>query len=265
VDGVGNYVIKLHSGDASRTHIFTLYFLDSHARQKQKYMWSHADYDYLKPSQIGWFLNTSESIKPIERPFTPDGTDDLGKIWRRGTARHRLARQDEGAQKNFAKPNAMMFFHIPLPESYGPVDKDLVTEEALDVGFQAEGEYGASKTNSGFFDGGLKKAKEIPESMMDTESVMTKTEVKVVGHGHCHITDKCRRVSGIWMCFGGGGSYSGYGTEDFERRYRIYDIDDYGETIKTWKRTESGKRVDEQVLVGASAPKGFGQDQATGG
>jgi hypothetical protein len=28
------------------------------------------------------------------------------------------------------------------------------------------------------------------------------------------VTDKCRRVSGIWMCFGGGGSYSGYGSEE---------------------------------------------------
>jgi hypothetical protein len=65
------------------------------------------------------------------------------------------------------------------------------------------------------------------------ESVVQRTEVKVVGHGHDHSefslrcrfvldlqingrfddsdTDKCRRVSGIWMCFGGGGSYSGYG------------------------------------------------------
>jgi hypothetical protein len=41
-----------------------------------------------------------------------------------------------------------------------------------------------------------------------------------------------------------------YGSTSFERRYRIYDIADYGETIKTWKRTESGKVVDEQVLVG---------------
>ena len=31
VDGVGNYVLKLRSGDASHTHLFTLYFLDSHA------------------------------------------------------------------------------------------------------------------------------------------------------------------------------------------------------------------------------------------
>ncbi len=36
----------------------------------------------------------------------------------------------------------------------------------------------------------------------------------------------------------------------FERRYRIYEISDYGETIQTWKRTESGIIVDEQILAG---------------
>lgn len=36
----------------------------------------------------------------------------------------------------------------------------------------------------------------------------------------------------------------------FERRYRIYQLKDHGETIETYKRTESGKIVDEQVLVG---------------
>jgi hypothetical protein len=87
----------------------------------------------------------------------------------------------------------MMFFHIPLPESYGPADQDLVTGEALDVGYEREGEYGASKTNSGFFDGGLKKAKDIPERLMDAELAVQKTEVKVVGHGHCHGEWACER------------------------------------------------------------------------
>lgn len=36
----------------------------------------------------------------------------------------------------------------------------------------------------------------------------------------------------------------------FDRRFRIYDISDFGETIKTYKRTESGEIMDAQVLVG---------------
>jgi hypothetical protein len=30
-------------------------------------------------------------------------------------------------------------------------------------------------------------------------------EVKVVANGHCHITENCKRVRGVWLCFGGGG------------------------------------------------------------
>lgn len=74
------------------------------------------------------------------------------------------------------------------------------------------------------------------------------------------------------MCFGGGGyvyfahtpmivyltitfrSYSGYGKIGFDRRFRIYDISDYGETIRTYKRTEHDEIIDEMVLVGVGAP-----------
>lgn len=63
VDGVGNCghpeppggrelmvtdLIKLYSGDASRTHIFTLYFLDSHAYEPKALPWAKADYDWIK-------------------------------------------------------------------------------------------------------------------------------------------------------------------------------------------------------------------------
>lgn len=40
----------------------------------------------------------------------------------------------------------------------------------------------------------------------------------------------------------------------FDRRFRIYDISDYGETIRTWKRTENDQVIDEMVLSGAGAP-----------
>lgn len=36
----------------------------------------------------------------------------------------------------------------------------------------------------------------------------------------------------------------------FDRRFRIYDISDFGETITTYKRTESGEIMDKQVLSG---------------
>ena len=75
--------------------------------------------------------------------------------------------------------------------------------KALDFGVQLE-KSGAPKHNSEFFRGGVLAAKE-------SERVDSPSEVKVIANGHCHVTDKCRREDGVWICFGGGGSYSGYG------------------------------------------------------
>lgn len=49
------------------------------------------------------------SIDPIERPFTPDGAKDLITIWER-----QGVDQVTPDTKRLAKPNAIMFFHIPL-------------------------------------------------------------------------------------------------------------------------------------------------------
>lgn len=208
VDGIGNYFVKIYSPDSSYQHIFSLYFLDSHSHQPPKWPWLPSDYDFLKPSQISWFLNTSEAIKPIERPFTPDGADDLGKVWRKKDGLATLAslvksmhkrrlgsdRAVSGAgdtdNKILAKPNAIMFFHIPIEESYGPVDEDEVTGQSLDIGEQLPGDGpGNSKTNGGMYQNGLKKAMEIPMSMSEeaeAEGFAQRTEVKIVGHGHSH-------------------------------------------------------------------------------
>lgn len=171
-------------------HLFTLYFLDAHARQKPRIFWEWPDYDYLKPSQIEWYLNTSASINAIERPFTPDGGNDLGKIWARRaeTGKARLGRQEQ--QTTLAKPNAMMFFHIPLNESYGPIDIDEMTGEAMDIGTELNGDSpGSSQTNGGFFQLGLLQAPAVPPEVQDeatSSSQDDQFEVKVVGHGHCH-------------------------------------------------------------------------------
>ncbi|BEI81811.1 hypothetical protein CcaverHIS002_0209710 [Cutaneotrichosporon cavernicola] len=115
VAGVGNYDVRILSPDASRTHIFTLYFLDSGAYKKSMLPFVQPGYDYIRESQTEWFRKTSATVDPIERPFRPDGADDLGKIWKR-----RLGRRQ--STPTFAKPNAMMWFHIPLVEAYDPAD-----------------------------------------------------------------------------------------------------------------------------------------------
>ena len=89
------------------------------------------------------------------------------------------------------------------------------------------------------------------------------------------------------MCFGGGGSYSGYGRKgfvssslfslslslppssllakltasfpscpsalplfsSFDRRFRIFDLSEYGERISTFKYTEKGEEIDLMDLL----------------
>ena len=53
------------------------------------------------------------------------------------------------------------------------------------------------------------------------------------------------------------GSYSGSGKIGFDRRFRIYDVSEFGETIRTYKRTEHDEIVDEMVLVGRGAPPAY--------
>ncbi|GJJ11195.1 hypothetical protein Clacol_005427 [Clathrus columnatus] len=251
VHGVGNYVLKVYSPDPSKTHVLTLYMLDSGAYDTG--FWSPfgflaTSYDYLRESQIEWFLSESDKIPPIIRPFKPDTSKDLGKVWKRQAA---LPSDEE---ERLAKPNALMFFHIPIPEvmpardnqsvsltpilfqAYNDADVDPVTGKTLNVGQQLDGK-GSPKKNVGFFDKAVLSAPESEDGVG--------REVKVIGNGHSHVSENCRRIRGVWLCFGGGG---------FDRRFRVYDISEYGETIKTYKRTEHGEIVDEMILAGKGAP-----------
>ncbi|KAG2011738.1 phosphatase DCR2 [Coprinopsis cinerea AmutBmut pab1-1] len=246
IHGVGNYVLKVNSADASKTHLLTLYFMDSGSYSKGFLDWfgffTPTEYDWIRQNQIDWFLQQSASHKPIERPFTPDDRKDFGHIW---------SRQDQitPSIRKLAKPNALAFFHMPLPETYDPPDFDPVTRKPLDVGISGQETDGNAKGNDGFFEKGILSALE-----SDHTSRQSIPEVKVIANGHCHLTENCRRVKGVWFCFGGGGSYSGYGRVGFDRRFRIYEISDYGETIRTYKRTESDEIVDDMILVGRDAP-----------
>ncbi|KDQ50774.1 hypothetical protein JAAARDRAFT_185989 [Jaapia argillacea MUCL 33604] len=247
IHGVGNHVLKVHSADPSMTQLLTMYFLDSGAYSSgfmDWFGWFHpTEYDWIHQDQIDWFLKESGKMKAIERPFTPDGAKDLGDSWKR------QASQLPPDAKKLAKPNALMFFHIPLQESYSDPDINTSTDQLLNVGIHDLEGSGAAKKSDGFFEKALLSAKE-------SEHVAggSLPEVKVVGNGHCHVTENCKRVKGVWLCFGGGGSYSGYSRVGFDRRFRIYDISDYGETIRTYKRTEHDEIVDDMILAGRGAP-----------
>jgi len=253
IHGVGNYVLKVRSADPSMTHLLTLYFLDSGWYTEGFFSFfgwfQPTKYDWLRQNQIDWFLQESASIDMIERPFTPDGAKDLGSIWARQT--DQLTPQT----RRLAKPNAMMFFHMPLPEAYSAADRNPDTKRPLDVGLSGLEQNGNAEGNDGFFTKALLNATESNHVNAAAGSGNgPKQEVKVVANGHCHLTENCRRVKGVWMCFGGGGSYSGYGRVGFDRRFRVYEISDYGERIRTWKRLEGteaepeGRVADDLVL-----------------
>ncbi|KAM6496960.1 Metallo-dependent phosphatase-like protein [Amanita muscaria] len=247
IHGVGNYVLKVMSADASKTHLLTLYFLDSGAYAEGLLSWlgfaEGSDYDWIHEDQINWFLQNSASIDHIERPFHPDTGKDLATIW------PRQSDQLTPVTRKLAKPNALMFFHIPLPEAFYKADTDPRTGKTLDIGTHGLEGPGNAKHNGDFFEKGVLQAKE-----NDRRNSVFMPEVKVVANGHDHITDNCRRVQGIWMCFGGGGSFSGYGKIGFDRRHRVYEISDYGETIRTYKRTEEDEIIDSMMLAGRGAP-----------
>ncbi|OJA13538.1 hypothetical protein AZE42_07319 [Rhizopogon vesiculosus] len=248
IHGVGNYVLNVKSADASKTSLLTLYFLDSGAYSTNWYSdWFGSfvptEYDWIHEDQINWFLEESAKIQLIERPFTPDTGKDFSSIWKRQSD------QITPTTRKLAKPNAMMFFHIPLQESYGIADRDTRTGQLLDIGLHGLEGPGSAKKSDGMFDKGLQQALE--NGHVTGGGI---PEVKVVANGHCHITEDCKRVNDVWLCFGGGGSYSGYGQVGFDRRFRVYEVSGYGETIRTYKRTEKDDILDDYVLAGPRAP-----------
>lgn len=145
------------------------------------------------------------SISPIERPFSPDGSKDFGDDWRR-----QAADQVTPGTRRLAKPNALMFFHIPMyvynllplpfslytiffeidvcknhrQESYASPDIDSNTGLPLDIGIHDIEERGDAKHNDGFFDKGILQAYET-----DHNAGGNMKEVKVIANGHCH--SKC--------------------------------------------------------------------------
>lgn len=88
-------------------------------------------------------------------------------------------------------------------ESYTPADMDPLTGARLDKGLHGLEGPGNAKGSDGFFEKGLLKAMESEHNAGGSGR-----EVKVVGNGHCHVTENCRRVKGVWLCFGGGGFVS---------------------------------------------------------
>lgn len=110
----------------------------------------------------------------IQRPWKPDGGKDLSAVWTKRGGRNRQASEN----RTIAKPNAVMFYHIPIEETYSTPDVDVKSGKPLDIGEQMD-QKGTPKKNGGLFDNGLMKAH---------ENELGGREVKIVANGHCHST-----------------------------------------------------------------------------
>uniref|UniRef100_L2FD92 Phosphatase dcr2 n=1 Tax=Colletotrichum fructicola (strain Nara gc5) TaxID=1213859 RepID=L2FD92_COLFN len=134
----------------------------------------------------------------------------------------------------------LAFIHIPLPEYR---DQELAIKGEWREGVTAP------NFNSGFRD-----------ALVDQGVVM-------VSCGHDHANDYCslstdkENKPALWMCYAGGvgfGGYGGYG--GYHRRIRVFEVDTNQARILTWKRVEwgdTGKRVDEQMIVDEGRPVGL--------
>lgn len=104
------------------------------------------------------------------------------------------------------------------PEAYDDADVDSETGIPLDIGIHDIEDHGNAKGNDGFYEKGVLRAFETSHNAGGGQH-----EIKVIANGHCHsmlilysaienavsnrykVTENCRRVKGIWQCFGGGG------------------------------------------------------------
>ncbi|RMZ87787.1 hypothetical protein DV736_g4987, partial [Chaetothyriales sp. CBS 134916] len=138
----------------------------------------------------------------------------------------------------------LAFIHIPLPEYRNPHKLPIVgnwTEDSTAPGF-----------NSGFLD------------------ALISQNVLAVSCGHDHVNDYCvpgissarakanpdTNHPAIWMCYGGGAGFGGYGRSAYyHRRVRVFEMDMNEARITTWKRLEccgekvTSQRWDELIIV----------------
>lgn len=124
---------------------------------------------------------------------------------------------------------AIAFFHIPIPE-YKTCKFSNISGSRLEEPVPPD-------TNSGLF-----------------SKLVERGDVRMVNVGHDHLNDFCGRCDvtdrQIWLCYGGGVGYTTYGRVDHARRVRIINIEQFGKTIKTWKRLDIKNYpiIDELIL-----------------
>lgn len=112
--GIGNYYLQIYGHEQSQLALSTLYLLDSHGQILSRV--KDPDYDWIKQSQIDWFMCTSQALRKAREKHDNDNHFHL----------------------------SLAFQHIPLPEY---ADLELIVKG----GYRREPTEGPS-FNSRFYD-----------------------------------------------------------------------------------------------------------------
>lgn len=213
VEGVGNYYLQVFGHATSRLPLSTLYFLDSHGQIPSKV--KDPDYDWIKQSQIDWFMFTSQAL--------------------------RTARVEDDGHNQFH--SSLAFMHIPLPEY---ADGNLLLKGA----HRREPTEGPS-FNTRFYDALAKER--IAAVGCGHDHVNDFCGLRPQRrHEELQQDGSNTAQPGPWLCYGCGSGFGGYGSYDgkrYHRRTRVWELNTDTGSISTWKRIEYFKeRVDELVL-----------------
>ncbi|KAF9332260.1 purple acid phosphatase [Podila minutissima] len=280
ISGIGNYILSIYNPKRGRrpslTHIkrgdddddddeehkvleekeksrFSLYFLDSGA---YSFSLQYPGYDWIKEDQVEWFRQQSKAITSQYR------ADDV--------------------------PNALAFFHIPIPEydltepdDIGDGDGDDSCEDDLQLRRRSKKQKGRDgddkdrnervvgdkreRVSSPSYNSGLFEA--IFEMGSSNVVLFVGKDVRATTAGHDHLNDYCLDHRGIHLCYGGGIGYGTYGSTGTARRSRVFEIRSFGDRVETWKRLddEDLSTVGHQTLFVGKKPVGRPESVAEGG
>ncbi|TKY84643.1 hypothetical protein EX895_006545 [Sporisorium graminicola] len=263
VTGAGNYMLKLEAPGKGGGHVATLWFMDTGARaEKDPWKpWSKPGYGYVHKDQIQWFQEKFSQIKEVLLPYRPDGATDLGpQQWTRGSRRSDKvwdAGDADGGQ-TMGRPPGIVFMHIPVPEAFNPVDKgtrpQIVNPTQPTTSSTAPDELVIGDRQETATTTGAQSYPGVFDLFTTLNSASAPQAIKLLVHGHMHLNSDCRRVEGVWICFGGGSSLAAYGKPSVQRRARVILLEDWASRIRTYHRiavvdpSEADKRWDEFVL-----------------
>ncbi|KIW02701.1 uncharacterized protein PV09_06139 [Verruconis gallopava] len=249
IPGVGNYYIRVLSHTGHHAAL-TMFFLDTHSYSPDEH--KYKGYDWIKPEQIQWFKAAAESLKADNKKYSHIHLD-------------------------------MAFIHIPLPEyrdggvlvgerrepptspGYNSGFRDALVEMGVPVvscGHDHANDYCLLSEKQGQFDLPERRKRAPPPAAEDSfppgdanKDAETGDSTDAPVQENKPTPAQRKKDDKIWLCYGGGVGFGGYGGwNGYIRRVRFFELDANEAKIRTWKRVEYGdvaSRIDEQVIVDA--------------